>query len=125
MNYFRYAKGNKTLREEIQKRKTDVIEAELESFAITQHYSAIHSKCGRTIGVIEDKDVFMIGDRVELHANCDGFIAPNISEEGLGTITKIRLNGSVRYGVKMDNGDFGYVHSYDIWKKHSSSLDSE
>ena len=92
----------------------------LEPFTISKHYSAIRSADGRTIGVIEDEKMFLIGDRVELRADSDGYIAPSILEEGMGVITKIRINGTVRFGIQMDNGEFGYATTRHIWKKYSS-----
>ena len=99
---------------------------ELESFVMPKQYSAIRDrKTGRTVGIIEDETMFLLGDRVELRADSDGFIAPGILQEGEGVITKVRLNGAVRYGIQMDNGEFGYITSRYIWKKLDDESDSE
>ena len=127
MEYFRYSKREPLVREIMKAKKKRRLcdeepKYELESFTLPKHYSAIRDKeTGRTIGIIEDEKMFLIGDRVQLRADGDGFIAPSILEEGEGVITKVRLNGAVHYGVQMNNGEFGYTTSRYIWKKLDDS----
>ena len=126
MDYFRYAKREPIVEEMLKSKKRGIHAKEsafeLETFSMPKYYSAIRSReTGRTIGIIEDDNMFLIGDRVELKADSSGFIAQSILEEGTGVITRVRLNGTVRYGVQMDNGEFGYVTSRRIWRKISDS----
>ena len=127
MEYFRYAKHKSSVREMIKEKKKTSPEGkepvfEIEPFVVHKRYSLIRScSSGRTVGIIEDKRMFLIGDRVELRADGDGFIAPGITEEGEGFISRVRLNGTVSYGIKMDSGEFGYVTSRNIWKNTSES----
>ena len=115
MEYFRYAKYKSSVREMIKEKKKMSPEDkepvfEIEPFVVHRRYSLIRScSSGRTVGIIEDKRMFLIGDRVELRADGDGFIS------------RVRLNGTVSYGIKMDSGEFGYVTSRNIWKNTSES----
>lgn len=111
MNYFRYAKEKPT---------NDVW---LEQLIIRRHISLRISKVsGATTGITEeDGRTYQIGDRVELRADCDGFISSGITQEGMGKIAKLRLNGDVHYYILMDNGEKGWVTSRYIWKNHSES----
>ena len=90
-------------------------EVEFDQFSIKTQYTAIRVE-GRTVGIVEKDRIFLLGDRVEIRADARGFISPDNLQEGVGTIEKIRINGNVRFGVRMDSGEFGYVTTYYIWK---------
>ena len=72
---------------------------------------------GKTVGLKIDEKEYLLSNRVEIRADSDGRICAGIMHEGLGTITRIKRNGTDHYfGVQMDDGEFGYVSVARIWK---------
>ena len=65
---------------------------------------------GKFIGVKCGDQCFMLGDRIKVEGDSHGHIAPGITRAGCGTIDDIVENFSDHYfGVRMDNGEYGYI----------------
>lgn len=53
---------------------------------------------------------FRLYDEVHVKGDCRGHICPGITQEGLGTIVRIRRDRTdYFFGVLMNNGQFGYM----------------
>ena len=79
--------------------------------ANSNHWFVINED-NQTIGVVENKTSYLIGDRVKVSTDGHGYIAPGITFPGMGKIVQINEDTTDQYyGVKMDNGQFGFVKS--------------
>lgn len=63
------------------------------------------------------KNIFQLYDKVNVEADCIGYICPGIKHGGLGTIVRIRRDDTDHFfGILMDNGEFGYMKDSRITK---------
>lgn len=119
MNYFRYQE--KTVIPEKFRKAVKPLKGrklKMSHFTITKDFYAFRNEDGRTVGIMENTGrILMVGDKVEIKADGDGYIGPSIADEGIGKIVKFRINGDVRPVVQMNNGEYGPVTLDHVWKK--------
>lgn len=64
------------------------------------------------VGVAENNNIYLVGDRVKVTDDCYGYISYGISSPGMGIISEIQYDDTdYFYGVLMDNGEFDYLKS--------------
>lgn len=82
----------------------------LESTCYANHKLVINDQ-GTPIAVqIDGVEAFRLYDTVKVTGDCRGYICPGIEKPGIGQIVEIRRDTTDHfYGVKMTNGEFGYL----------------
>ena len=68
------------------------------------------------VGVIEEGPLgmnkyYLLGDRVDVKGDIIGYICPGVVSPGRGEIVEIQRDIDHYYGVRMDDGEFGYMKS--------------
>ena len=70
---------------------------------------------GNHVGVLEDDRLYLVGDSVQVTGDSRGYIGPGITVEGPGLIYEVtsstNINTDHYYGVKMWNGQHGFLKS--------------
>ena len=76
-----------------------------------ENHKLVLNKQGTPIAVqIDGVVAFRLYDTVEVTGDCRGYICPSIKKPGIGQIVEIRRDSTDHfYGVKMRNGEFGYL----------------
>lgn len=82
----------------------------LESTTFANHKLVIDDQ-GTPVAVqINGVEAFRLYDTVKVTGDCRGYICPGIKSAGRGEIVVIRRDDTDHfYGVKMENGEFGYM----------------
>lgn len=77
------------------------------------NYQLVLDELNTPIAVrIDGVDRYRLYDRVVVTDDGHGYISPGIKHGGIGTLAEIRRDNSDNFfGIRMDNGEFGFMKS--------------
>lgn len=82
----------------------------LEGTIYSNHKLVINEENNPVAVQIDGVVAFRIHDKVYVKSDSHGYICPGITHSGVGQIIEIRRDDTDHfYGVKMNNGEFGYM----------------